>query len=87
MGLGRSIGAREEKMKRVKRVIFFLNITKVGKEACKYANLIAVDIPEGMKSISAWYIFSLGCYELPSNIEDYDTDVVVAHLRSQQNSP
>ncbi|GMH84250.1 hypothetical protein TL16_g09866 [Triparma laevis f. inornata] len=42
----------EEWNKLVTRVIFLLNITKIGKLACVYAhNLVVVDIPEGVKSI------------------------------------
>ncbi|GMI11699.1 hypothetical protein TrLO_g5498 [Triparma laevis f. longispina] len=37
----------------VTRVIFLLNITKLGKFACRWAiNLVVVDIPEGVESIS-----------------------------------
>ncbi|GMH65771.1 hypothetical protein TrLO_g14502 [Triparma laevis f. longispina] len=37
----------------VTRVIFLLNITKVGRSACAWAvNLVVVDIPEGVESIS-----------------------------------
>jgi len=39
----------------IRRVIFLLNITKVGENAFYYAvNLIVVDIPEGIKSIGRW---------------------------------
>ena len=44
---------REERRKLVTRVIFLLNIMKIGDHACHYAvNLIVVDIPEGITSIS-----------------------------------
>ncbi|GMH77468.1 hypothetical protein TrST_g9211 [Triparma strigata] len=44
--------ARIERLKQVTKVVFLLNITKVGDYACTYAdNLIAVDIPEGITSI------------------------------------
>ncbi|GMH69628.1 hypothetical protein TL16_g05205 [Triparma laevis f. inornata] len=44
--------ARRERRKLVTRVIFLLNITKVGDGACCYAaNLVVVDIPEGVTSI------------------------------------
>ncbi|GMH92928.1 hypothetical protein TL16_g12492 [Triparma laevis f. inornata] len=44
--------AREERHKLVTRVIFLLNITKVGDYACfKARNLVVVDIPEGIESI------------------------------------
>ncbi|GMH78203.1 hypothetical protein TrST_g887 [Triparma strigata] len=44
--------AREEKMKPVTKVVFLLNITKVGFSACTYAsNLFIVDIPEGITII------------------------------------
>ncbi|GMI04486.1 hypothetical protein TrLO_g15459 [Triparma laevis f. longispina] len=43
---------REERRKRVTRVIFLLNITKVGDYTCAYAiNLVVFDIPEGVGSI------------------------------------
>ncbi|GMH70442.1 hypothetical protein TL16_g05408 [Triparma laevis f. inornata] len=44
--------AREERRKQVSRVIFLLNITKVGVRAFHSAvNLVVVDIPEGIESI------------------------------------
>ncbi|GMH88175.1 hypothetical protein TrVE_jg13257 [Triparma verrucosa] len=44
--------AREERMKQVTKVVFLLNITKVGDHACSWAsNLVVVDIPEGITSI------------------------------------
>ncbi|GMH74417.1 hypothetical protein TL16_g06463 [Triparma laevis f. inornata] len=43
---------RIEGRKLVTRVVFLLNITKVGEYACQYAsNLVVVDIPEGVDSI------------------------------------
>ena len=43
---------REERRKLVTRVVFLLNITKVGQTACWLAgNLVVVDIPKGVKSI------------------------------------
>ena len=45
--------ARRDRMKRVKKVIFLLNITKVGDWFCNFAvNLVVVEIPEGITSIS-----------------------------------
>ncbi|GMI18287.1 hypothetical protein TrLO_g2781 [Triparma laevis f. longispina] len=87
--------ARKERCKLATRVIFFLNITKVGKFACYYAaNLVVVDIPEGVEEIR-WNAFAycsslttyvfVHCYKLvPSNIRTNDNDAVVDHLRSQQ---
>ncbi|GMI01276.1 hypothetical protein TrST_g11731 [Triparma strigata] len=44
--------AKEERMKEVAKVVFLLNITKVGDCVCKYAdNLVVVDIPEGITII------------------------------------
>ncbi|GMH62702.1 hypothetical protein TL16_g03533 [Triparma laevis f. inornata] len=44
--------ALKAKHEPVKRVIFHLNITKVGVRACRYAtNLVVVDIPEGIENI------------------------------------
>ena len=40
--------ARKERMKQVTKVVFLLNITKVGKWACWYTNLVVVEIPEGV---------------------------------------
>ncbi|GMI15994.1 hypothetical protein TrLO_g2066 [Triparma laevis f. longispina] len=46
--------AQNERRKLITRVIFLLNITKVGNYACMYAvNLVVVDIPEGVKRIGA----------------------------------
>ncbi|GMH64483.1 hypothetical protein TrST_g92 [Triparma strigata] len=44
--------AREERMKQVTKVVFLLNVTKVGDYVCRFADiLVAVDIPEGITSI------------------------------------
>ncbi|GMI07656.1 hypothetical protein TrLO_g13220 [Triparma laevis f. longispina] len=44
--------ARGERRKLAMRVVLLLNVTKVGKFGCFYAaNLVVVDIPEGIKSI------------------------------------
>ena len=44
--------ARKQRMKQVTKVVFLLNITKVGANACWFAdNLVVVDIPEGITSI------------------------------------
>ncbi|GMH77695.1 hypothetical protein TrST_g7563 [Triparma strigata] len=44
--------ARKKSMKEVTKVVFLLNITKVGDYACKYASiLVVVDIPEGITII------------------------------------
>ncbi|GMH71773.1 hypothetical protein TrLO_g12 [Triparma laevis f. longispina] len=44
--------ARKARRELVTRVVFLLNITKVGKRACYYTvNLVVVDIPEGVESI------------------------------------
>ena len=40
--------ALESKREPVKQVIFLLNITQVGEYACTWANLVVVDIPEGV---------------------------------------
>ncbi|GMI16749.1 hypothetical protein TrLO_g3672 [Triparma laevis f. longispina] len=45
--------SRKERRKLITRVIFLPNITKVGEYACEFAcNLVIVDIPEGIQSIS-----------------------------------
>ncbi|GMI17278.1 hypothetical protein TrLO_g13420 [Triparma laevis f. longispina] len=44
--------SRIEKVKLVTRVVFLLNITKVGERCCRFAaNLVVVEISEGVKSI------------------------------------
>ncbi|GMH87050.1 hypothetical protein TrVE_jg13498 [Triparma verrucosa] len=46
--------ARKERMEQVMKVVFLLNITKVGERACEYASiLVVVDIPEGITRIGA----------------------------------
>ncbi|GMH73845.1 hypothetical protein TL16_g06300 [Triparma laevis f. inornata] len=54
------------------RVIFLLNITKVGENACAFAeNLVVVDIPEGIQSIG-WcafhYCISLTTVSFPTTL-------------------
>ncbi|GMH89451.1 hypothetical protein TL16_g11461 [Triparma laevis f. inornata] len=70
----------QERRELVTRVIFLLNITKVGKNECMYAiNLVVVDTPDGVERIgnyAFWYC---------SSLTDNDvTPEVVAHLRSQR---
>ncbi|GMH73863.1 hypothetical protein TL16_g06307 [Triparma laevis f. inornata] len=43
--------ARQESMKQVTKVVFLLNITKVGDWACAFASILVVDIPEGITII------------------------------------
>ncbi|GMH93256.1 hypothetical protein TrVE_jg10753 [Triparma verrucosa] len=44
--------ARQERMKQVTKVVFLLNITKVGYRDCAYArSLVVVDVPEGITII------------------------------------
>ncbi|GMH46649.1 hypothetical protein TrVE_jg3217 [Triparma verrucosa] len=51
-------GARREVMKQVTKVVFLLNITKVGNRACfKAFNLVAVDIPEGITIIGDYSFY------------------------------
>ncbi|GMH97555.1 hypothetical protein TrVE_jg1578 [Triparma verrucosa] len=75
---------RKERMKQMTKVVFLLNITKVGDYACKFAsNLVVVDIPEGITNVFH------NCYELvPSHIDvrdwNHDVSAVVAYLRSIQ---
>ncbi|GMH87127.1 hypothetical protein TrST_g9999 [Triparma strigata] len=55
--------ARRGRMEQVKKVVFLLNITKVGNLVCVYAsNLVVVDIPEGITIIGG-SSFSC-CYSL-----------------------
>ncbi|GMH54697.1 hypothetical protein TrLO_g10981 [Triparma laevis f. longispina] len=64
--------SREKRHKLATRVIFLLNIRKVGEHACACAiNLVVVDIPEGVL--------------VPSNINSYDSNGVITYLRSKQN--
>ncbi|GMH90609.1 hypothetical protein TrST_g4937 [Triparma strigata] len=56
-------GARRRRIKQVTKVVFLLNITKVGYGACAWASiLIVVDIPEGITSIADYSFY--GCSSL-----------------------
>ncbi|GMI17339.1 hypothetical protein TrLO_g12477 [Triparma laevis f. longispina] len=47
--------ARKKWRKRATRVVFLLNVTNVGDRACmEAANLVVVEIPDGVKSIGKW---------------------------------
>ncbi|GMI10459.1 hypothetical protein TrLO_g8341 [Triparma laevis f. longispina] len=55
--------ARQERLQLVTRVIFLLNITKMGANTCVFAvNLVVVDIPEGVERISTGVFY--GCLSL-----------------------
>ncbi|GMH66388.1 hypothetical protein TrST_g2992 [Triparma strigata] len=55
--------AKRDRMRLVTKVVFLLNITKVGDYACCYASiLVVVDIPEGITVISERSFF--GCSSL-----------------------
>ena len=64
--------AREERCALATRAIFLLNITKVGKWACRWAdNLVVVDIPEGVESIgfqAFWGCSSLTTVSFPRTL-------------------
>ncbi|GMH90358.1 hypothetical protein TrVE_jg12272 [Triparma verrucosa] len=64
--------AREEGMKQVTKVVFLLNIMKVGDRVCKFSsNLVVVDIPEGITSIGDWsfeYCRSLKVVKFPKSL-------------------
>ncbi|GMI01238.1 hypothetical protein TrST_g7010 [Triparma strigata] len=64
--------ARTKRMKLVTKVVFLLNITKVGEYACMYASiLVVVDIPEGITSIgdrSFMYCYSLKEIKFPKSL-------------------
>ncbi|GMH75115.1 hypothetical protein TrLO_g12824 [Triparma laevis f. longispina] len=49
---------RKESLELVTRVLFLLNVTKVGEYACYAFNLVVVDIPEGIESIVIAYLRS-----------------------------
>ncbi|GMI08070.1 hypothetical protein TrVE_jg11736 [Triparma verrucosa] len=91
--------ARKKRMQQVTKVVFLLNITKVGDTACAWAsNLVVVDIPEGITTISGAsfydcsslkeinYAFNECSKLVPSDIHVSDNNAVVAYLRSIQNS-
>ena len=64
--------ARQERMEQVTKVVFLLNITKVGDRVCSFASsLVAVDIPEGITSIgiySFWCCSSLKHIKFPKSL-------------------
>ncbi|GMH99983.1 hypothetical protein TrVE_jg4706 [Triparma verrucosa] len=64
--------ARRDKMKQVSSVVFLLNITKVGENACCLASiLVVVDIPEGITIIgdaSFRYCSSLKDIKFPKSL-------------------
>ncbi|GMI07988.1 hypothetical protein TrLO_g95 [Triparma laevis f. longispina] len=63
---------RSERRKLVTRVVFFLNITKIGRYACYDArNLVVVNIPEGVESIGQCafsYCSSLTTVSFPTTL-------------------
>ncbi|GMI16646.1 hypothetical protein TrLO_g6294 [Triparma laevis f. longispina] len=68
--------ARKEMRKLATRVVFLLNITKVGDRVCEFAsNLVVVDIPEGVQRINP-YAFgqceSLTTISFPTTIISID---------------
>ena len=72
-----------ERRERVMWVIFLLNITKVGDHACSGANIIVVDIPEGVESIgwnAFYYCCSLTTVSFPTTL------IAIGHLAFLQCS-
>jgi len=68
---------QRERRKLVSRVVFLLNITKVGVYACDHTiNLVVVDIPEGVESIGDRAFFrcsSLTTVSFPKTLTFIDT--------------
>ncbi|GMI02858.1 hypothetical protein TrVE_jg4762 [Triparma verrucosa] len=68
--------ARKDRMKQVTKVVFLLNITKVGDRACALASiLVAVDIPEGITIIGDYsfnYCSSLKEIKFPKSLTAID---------------
>ena len=63
--------AREERMEQVTKVVFLLNLTKVGDYACSDASILVVDIPEGITIIgdnSFYYCVSLKHIKFPKSL-------------------
>ncbi|GMI11445.1 hypothetical protein TrVE_jg945 [Triparma verrucosa] len=63
--------AQEERRSLVTQVVFLLNIAKVGDRACSRANLVVVDIPEGVEYIgyrSFMYCSSLTTVSFPTTL-------------------
>jgi hypothetical protein len=64
--------ARVGKIKQVTKVVFLLNITKVGEHVCRFASiLVVVDIPEGITKIgfrSFWHCSSLKEIKFPKSL-------------------
>ncbi|GMI01924.1 hypothetical protein TrVE_jg4651 [Triparma verrucosa] len=64
--------ARKERIKQVTKVVFLLNVTKVGDHACWLASiLVVVNIPEGITSIgqaSFWACSSLKEIKFPKSL-------------------
>ena len=54
--------ARQERMDQVMKVVFLLNIKKVGDNVCLWSNLVVVDIHEGITSIGIQSFY--GCSSL-----------------------
>ncbi|GMH98186.1 hypothetical protein TrST_g835 [Triparma strigata] len=63
---------RSDRIEQVTKVIFLLNITKVGDRACLFASiLVVVDIPEGITSIgldSFYFCSSLKTVKFPKSL-------------------
>ncbi|GMH85384.1 hypothetical protein TrST_g861 [Triparma strigata] len=56
---------RMDRMEQVTKVVFLLNVTKVGDDACRFASIfVAVDIPEGITSIG------IGSFQDCTSLED-----------------
>ncbi|GMI06347.1 hypothetical protein TrVE_jg7703 [Triparma verrucosa] len=74
-------GARKDRMKQVTKVVFLLNITKVGEYVCYNASLLVPDSLQEYGNNVFWSCSKL----VPSDMKTYNNEAVVAYLRSIQH--
>ncbi|GMH48250.1 hypothetical protein TrLO_g885 [Triparma laevis f. longispina] len=74
--------AQKERRELITRMVFIINITRIGDYACRY-DLKSMTIPDSLQTLGTW-AFQDCAKLIPSNIPTKNNIAVVSYLRSKQ---